>query len=172
VTLSTADGDIVIELAQDKAPISCANFLRYVDAHRYNHATFYRALKVQADPLTGLVQGGVRHDSQPAFRPIAHESTLKTGLSNRDGAVSLARRAPGTATGEFFICVGDTSSLDADASKPGDNQGFAVFGHVVQGMDVVTKMLLSHVSPTKGADSGMVGQMLDPPIAINTARRS
>lgn len=172
VTLSTPQGDIVIELAQDKAPITCANFLRYVDAHRFNNASFYRAVKVLAQPLTGLLQGGIKNDPKRSYPPIAHESTTQTGLSNRDGAISMARYAPGTACSEFFICVGDDSSLDADPKQAGDNQGFAVFGHVVAGMDVVQKLLLGPVSATKGADSGMVGQMLDPEVAITTARRT
>jgi len=172
VTLSTAQGDIVIELAQDKAPITCANFLRYVDARRFNNASFYRAVKVLPQPLTGLLQGGIKNDPKRSYPPIAHESTAQTGLSNRDGAISMARYAPGTACSEFFICVGDDSSLDADPKQSGDNQGFAVFGHVVSGMDVVQKILLGPVSATKGADSGMVGQMLDPEVAITTARRA
>ncbi|MGA0603370.1 peptidylprolyl isomerase [Caulobacter sp. KR2-114] len=172
VTLSTGQGDIVIELASDKAPVTCANFLRYVDAHRLNNASFYRAMKVLPQPLTGLVQGGIKNDPKRSYPPIAHESTTQTGLSNRDGAVSMARYAPGTAASEFFICVGDVSSLDADPKQPGDNQGFAVFGHVVAGMEVVKAILLSPVSATKGADSGMVGQILDPEVAITTVRRS
>lgn len=172
VTLSTPQGDIVIELATDKAPITCANFLRYVDAHRFNNASFYRAVKVLPQPLTGLLQGGIKNDPKRSYPPIAHESTAKTGLSNRDGAISMARYAPGTACSEFFICVGDDSSLDADPKAAGDNQGFAVFGHVVSGMDVVQKLLLGPVSATKGADSGMVGQMLDPEVPITTARRT
>ena len=172
VLIQTTLGAITVELAADKAPITAANFLRYVDARRFDGATFYRAMTVLADPVTGLAQGGARNDPAKAFPPIAHESTKTTGLTNRDGAVSMARYAPGTATSEFFICVGDLSSLDADPSQPGDNAGFAVFGQVVSGMEVVKAIVKSPVSPTKGESDGMKGQMLDPEIAIVGARRA
>jgi peptidyl-prolyl cis-trans isomerase A (cyclophilin A) len=171
VALQTAAGPIVIELAADHAPITCANFLRYVDAQRFDGGTFYRALKLVADPLTGLVQAGVKNDPARSFPPIAHESTAVTGLSHKDGAVSMARYDPGTATSEFFICVGDIVSLDADPTQAGDNQGFAVFGKVVEGMDAVRRILLSPVSPTAG-DGALKGQMLDPEIALASARRA
>jgi peptidyl-prolyl cis-trans isomerase A (cyclophilin A) len=170
VVIETADGPITIELAADKAPITCANFLRYLDAKRLDGGVFYRALKLLPDPLTGLIQGGIKNDPARSFPPIAHESTKATGLSHKDGAVSMARYDPGTATSEFFICVGDIVSLDADPSQGGDNQGFAVFGHVAEGMDVARKILLSPVSATAG-DGSMKGQMLDPEVAIVSARR-
>ncbi|MBS0412290.1 MAG: peptidylprolyl isomerase, partial [Proteobacteria bacterium] len=171
VTLQLAQGAIVLELAADKAPITAANFLRYVDARRFDGASFYRAMKLLPQPLTGLVQGGAKNDPAKSFPPIAHEPTTQTGLSHKDGAVSMARYAPGTAGSEFFVCVGDLSSLDADPKQAGDNLGFAVFGHVVSGMDVVKAVLSAPVSPTKGEAEGMKGQMLDPEIAIVTARR-
>ncbi len=171
VILQTAAGAITVELAADRAPITTANFLRYVEAKRFDGATFYRALKLAASPLAGLVQAGAKNDAARAFPPIAHESTTVTGLSNRDGVISMARYAPGTATSEFFICVGDLRSLDADPTQPGDNEGFAAFGRVVDGLDVVRKILTSPVSPTAG-DEGMKGQMLDPEIAIVAARRA
>ena len=126
---------------------------------------------VRQQPLTGLVQGGAKNDPAKSFPPIAHEPTTQTGLSHKDGAVSMARYAPGTAGSEFFICVGDLSSLDADPKQSGDNLGFAVFGHVVSGMDVVKAILTAPVSATKGEAEGMKGQMLDPEIAIVSARR-
>ncbi len=171
VVLTTQAGAIILELAADKAPITCANFLRYVDAKRFDGASFYRALKLLADPLTGLVQGGVKNDPAKSFPPIAHESTAVTGLSHRDGAVSMARYAPGTATSEFFICVGDIVSLDADPSASGDNAGFAAFGRVAAGLDVARTILTSPVSPTAG-EGAMKGQMLAPEIAILSARRA
>jgi peptidyl-prolyl cis-trans isomerase A (cyclophilin A) len=171
VALKTAAGVIVIELAADRAPITSANFLRYVDARRFDGANFYRAMKLLATPLTGVIQGGANNDPARLFPPIAHESTQTTGLTHRDGAVSMARYAPGTATGDFFICLGNLSSLDAAPGQPGDNAGFAVFGHVVEGMDVARAILLSPVSPTKGADFGMKGQMLEPEVTILSAVR-
>ena len=170
VILTTGEGPITIELANDKAPLSCANFLRYVDAKRLDKTRFYRAMKIQADPLNGLIQGGVGGMAVELFPPVAHESTTQTGLRHVDGTISLARNAPGSATCDFFICVGPVPSLDADPSQPGDNLGFAAFGQVTDGMDVARKILLSPTSPTEG-EGVMKGQMLDPTIPIVTARR-
>jgi peptidyl-prolyl cis-trans isomerase A (cyclophilin A) len=171
VQLSTGAGLIIVELATEKAPITTANFLRYVDERRFDGARFYRAMRTAAAPPAGLIQGGLENDPSQALGPIAHESTLATGLRHVDGVISMARYAPGTASSEFFICVGAQSSLDADPSAPGDNAGFAAFGRVVAGMDVVRAILASPVSATAG-DGAMRGQMLDPPVMISTARRS
>lgn len=170
VAMTTGAGVILLELRADKAPITTANFLRYVDARLYDHATLYRALKASASPLTGLIQGGARLDPAHPIAPIAHEPTTQTGLRHKDATISLARRAPGTATSDFFICVGDAPYLDADPSAPGDNLGFAAFGQVVSGMDVVRAILAMPTSPTAGAPD-MAGQMLDPPVPIVSARR-
>jgi peptidyl-prolyl cis-trans isomerase A (cyclophilin A) len=170
VILTTGDGPITLELANDKAPLTCANFLRYVDAKRLDKTRFYRAMKIAADPLNGLIQGGVGGMTVELFPPVAHESTTQTGLRHVDGTISLARNAPGTATCDFFICVGPVPSLDADPTQPGDNLGFAAFGQVTDGMDVVRKILVSPTSPTEG-EGVMKGQMLDPTIPIVTARR-
>ena len=161
---------IVLELYADKAPITAANFLRYVDARLYDGATIYRALRTPGAPLTGLIQGGARLDPAHPVAPIAHEATTQTGLSHKDGTLSLARRAPGTATSDFFICVGDAPYLDADPKAPGDNLGFAAFGHVTSGMDIVRNILALPTSPTAGGPD-MAGQMLDPPVPIVSARR-
>ena len=172
VTIQTPLGDITVELAADKAPVTSANFLRYVDAGRFNGSVFYRAMTVLANPLTGLIQGGAKNDPAKAFPPIAHEGTKMTGLTHRDGTLSMARYGPGTATSEFFICLGDLSSLDEDPSQPGDNAGFAAFGHVVAGLDVVKAIVKAPVSPTKGESDGMKGQMLDPEVPILSAKRA
>ena len=172
VVLTTALGPITLDLAADKAPITCGNFLRYVDAKRYDGASFYRAVKAGAPGgATGVVQGGLKNDPAKVFPPIAHEPTSKTGLHHVDGTVSLARYDPGTAQAEFFICVGDQLYLDADPSQPGDNLGFAAFGRVSDGMDVARKILAAPTSPTEG-EGVMKGQMLSPPIAIVSARRA
>ena len=170
VALTTGAGVITLELAADKAPITAANFLRYVDQKRFDGASFYRAMKNAGAPQTGLVQGGLQNNPAKTLPPIAHESTAATGLSHKDGAISMARYAPGTAASEFFICVGDQPYLDADPSAPGDNLGFAAFGRVAQGMDVARKILASPVSATAG-EGAMRGQMLEPPVAIVSARR-
>jgi peptidyl-prolyl cis-trans isomerase A (cyclophilin A) len=171
VVLATGEGPITLEIAVDKAPLTGANFLRYVDNRRLDGSRFYRAMKIAPDPLNGLIQGGLGGLPVRLYPPVAHESTTQTGLRHVDGAISLARGAPGTATCDFFICVGPVPSLDADPTQPGDNQGYAVFGQVTEGMDVVRRILLSPVSPTKG-EGAMQGQMLDPTIPIVTARRT
>jgi peptidyl-prolyl cis-trans isomerase A (cyclophilin A) len=171
VDLTTADGPIVVELASDKAPITAANFLRYVDDKRLDGASFYRAMRLSAAPPTGLIQGGLSNNPSKALAPIVHESTLSTGILHTDGVISMARYDPGTATSEFFICIGAQPSLDADPRASGDNQGFAAFGHVVAGMDVVRAILASPVSATTGEGS-MKGQMLAPTIPIISARRA
>jgi len=170
VALETSEGRIVIELPTDKAPVTTANFLRYVDQKRYDGASFYRASQVPGAPTLGMVQGGLNSDPAKKLPPIAHESTQKTGLTHKDGAISLARRTQGTATSEFFICVGDQTYLDADPKAAGDNAGFAVFGQVVEGMDVVRRILGLPTSQTAGSPE-MKGEMLLKPVAIKTARR-
>ncbi|WEJ98329.1 MAG: peptidylprolyl isomerase [Candidatus Sphingomonas phytovorans] len=168
VVLTTSEGPITLELEKDRAPKTTANFLRYVDTKRFDGTTFYRAMKLQ--PELGLIQGGLRNDPRKLFPPVPHEPTTQTGLSNRDGAISMARDKPGSATADFFIAIGDLSSLDAKPDQPGDNLGFAAFGHVVEGMDVVRRIGTAPTSPTEG-EGAMKGQMLAPTIRIITARR-
>jgi peptidyl-prolyl cis-trans isomerase A (cyclophilin A) len=168
VTLETSEGPIVIELEKERAPVTTANFLRYIDGKRLDGINFYRAMKVA--PGTGLIQGGVREGSR-LFPPIAHEPTTQTGLIHVDGAISMARHAPGSATADFFIIVGGMASLDANPQQPGDNLGFAVFGRVVDGMDVVRRILDAPTSPTEG-EGVMRGQMLAKPVRIVSARRA
>ena len=168
VQMETSAGRIVIEVETTRAPITAANFLRYVDEHRFDGMTFYRAMK--AAPGMGLVQGGTNNDPDRTLPPIAHEPTTLTGLSHVDGAVSMARYAPGTATGDFFVSVGPTPSYDAGRPFSVDADGFAVFGRVVQGMEVVRAILDAPTSPTEG-EGFMRGQMLDPKITIVQAWR-
>jgi peptidyl-prolyl cis-trans isomerase A (cyclophilin A) len=159
----------VLELEKERAPITTANFLKYVDQKRFDGINFYRVVKVQ--PGFGLVQAGVRNDPKRVLHNIAHEPTTKTGLHHEDGTISMARAAPGTASGDFFIMVGAAPTMDADPSQPGDNQGYAAFGHVVEGMDLVRKLLDAPTSATAGP-AAMKGQMLVAPVKILTARRS
>ena len=168
VSLQTSAGPILLELEKERAPITTGNFLRYVDQKRFDGTTFYRAVKVQ--PGYGLIQAGTRNDPKRTLPGIAHEPTGKTGLSHVDGAISMARNAPGTAAGDFFIVVGTIPSMDADPAKPGDNLGFAVFGHVVEGMDLLRRTLDAPTSPTAGG-AAMKGQILVSPIKILSARR-
>ena len=126
VTLTTTAGPIVIALEKDRAPISTANFLHYVDTGRFDGIAFYRAMNVA--PGTGLIQAGIRDDVRKLYPPIAHEPTSQTGLSNTDGAISMARYEPGSATADFFLIVGNMAGLDAQPSQPGvDTAGFAAF---------------------------------------------
>ncbi len=168
VSLQTSEGPILLELEKERAPITTANFLRYVDQKRLDGTTIYRAVKVQAG--YGLVQGGTRNDPKRTLPGIPHEPTSKTGLSHTDGAISMARNAPGTAAGDFFFVVGGFPTMDADPKQLGDNLGFAVFGHVVEGMDIIRKTLEAPTSPTAG-DAVMKGQILAVPVKILTARR-
>ena len=168
VQMETSAGRIVIEVETIKAPITAANFLRYVDEHRFDGMSFYRAMK--SGPGTGLVQGGANNDPERVLPPIAHEPTTVTGLSHVDGAVSMARYAPGTATGDFFVSVGPTPSYDAGRSFSIDADGFAVFGRVIEGMEVVRAILDAPTSPTEG-EGFMRGQMLEPKITIVRAWR-
>ena len=169
VVITTSEGPITVALEKTRAPKTTANFLRYVDAKRFDGITIYRAMKL-GDGL-GLIQGGAQNDPKRLFPPVAHEPTTQTGLSNKDGAIAMARDAPGTATADFFIAVGDISTLDAQPGQPGDNLGYAAFGHVIAGMDLVRRILEAPTSPTTGPPR-MVGQMLAPPIKILTVRRA
>ncbi|HEY0414583.1 MAG TPA: peptidylprolyl isomerase [Allosphingosinicella sp.] len=167
VRLHTSAGDVVVAVETERAPVTAANFLHYVDSRRLDGAEFYRAMKT--GPEAGLVQGGVR-DPRKLFPPIAHEPTSRTGLSHVDGALSAPRFAVGTARGDFTIMVGDQHYLDAGPGSAGDGLGYAVFGRVVEGMDVVRRILAAPTSPTEG-EGVMRGQMLSPRIVIVTARR-
>ena len=168
VRLETTEGPIVVALEQGRAPITTANFLRYVDDKRFDGISFYRAVNVA--PGFGLIQGGLRGDARKLLPPIKHEPTTVTGLSHIDGAISMARNAPGTADASFFITVGAIPSMDADPKQPGDNIGFAVFGHVTEGMEIVRHILQEPTSPTEG-EGVMKGQMLVQPVRILSARR-
>lgn len=172
VRLHTPEGDIVVELYADKAPVTVKNFLHYVDTRKLDGATFYRS-STPAGQTTfdyGILQGGLGTDPKKLYPPIAHESTLKTGLSHTDGTISMTRWAPGTATANFSICVGDQTYLDADPKDPKGNPGYAAFGKVVEGMDVVKKILAEPRDPTKG-EGVMKGEMLKKPVPILTVRR-
>lgn len=168
VLIETDAGRIVIATDVVAAPVTAGNFLRYVDEGRFDGTEFYRAMALPGD--TGLIQGGTNSDPARVLPAIAHEPTTETGLRHEDGVVSMARYEPGTATGDFFIVVGGLPSLNARPGDPGDNAGFAAFGRVVEGMDVVRTILAAPKSPTEG-EGFLQGQMLDPRITIQSARR-
>ena len=171
VVLTTAKGAITLELNTGKAPVTAGNFLRYVTAKRYDHASFYRVSRAPNDANYGLIQGGVKGDPAKLFKPIAHESTLVTGLTHKDGTISMGRGKPGSANAEFFICVGDHPGFDATPDGEGDHGGFAAFGRVIEGMDVVHAIFALPTSPTAGSGA-LRGQMLSPAVPILTARKT
>ncbi len=164
VKLSTSMGDIVITLETERAPVTSKNFLRYVREGRFNGMSFYRASNIAEG--YGLVQGGTQGNPKMVLPPIAHEPTSETGLSHTDGTISMAMGAPGTADGDFFIIVGDLVSLDATDTEP----GFAAFGRVTEGMDIVRAMLAAPTDPNKG-EGVMRGQFLASPVKISSAAK-
>ncbi|MGE5561862.1 MAG: peptidylprolyl isomerase [Bacillota bacterium] len=167
VAIETSAGRIVVALDKTHAPVTTANFLHYVDTHRFDGESFYRAMHQPGGKEgDGLIQGGIRSNALKLYPPIKHEPTTQTGLRNVAGAISMANAGPGTARADFFILASDMPALDATADDP----GFAAFGHVTEGMDVVQKILASPVSATKG-EGAMKGQMLDPPIKIIRVER-
>jgi peptidyl-prolyl cis-trans isomerase A (cyclophilin A) len=170
VVLTTTLGPITVALEKERAPITSANFLRYVDQKRFDGINFFRRSQAPGEPTKGFVQAGTT-DPKRVLPPIAHEPTTKTGLTHSDGALSAPRFAPGTARGDFTIILGGAPWMDADPKAAGDNLGFAVFGRVVEGMDVVAKILAAPTSTTKG-DGVFKGEILEPPVRIISARRA
>jgi peptidyl-prolyl cis-trans isomerase A (cyclophilin A) len=164
VVLTTSAGPMTIALDPVHAPLTAKNFLRYVDAKRLDGTVFYRAMKLGDG--AGLIQGGVQNDPKRLYPPVAHEPTTQTGLTNNDFAIAMARDVPGNATADFFISIGDLTSLDAKPSDP----GFAVFGRVVEGTDTV-RAILGMPTTATARNPAMNGQMLAEPVKILTARR-
>jgi len=156
VLLLTGIGTIEVELYTDKAPVTAKNFIRYVQEGRFKGSTFYRTVNLRNQPGSKVkiqvIQGGLYTDDHPAMLPpIIHESTEETGILHEDGVISMARYGTGTATAtsEFFICVEDQPGLDYHGKRNPDGFGFAAFGKVVRGMDVVEQI---HQSPADGQD--------------------
>jgi peptidyl-prolyl cis-trans isomerase A (cyclophilin A) len=141
--IKTSLGDITIEFYPKKAPITVANFLKYVDAHLYENTTFFRSVTLNNQPKDSVkievIQGG-EVDSTKVFAAIPLERTFKTGLLHKNGTISMARDNPDSATCSFFICINDQPSLDFGGKRNKDGQGFAAFGKVTKGMDVVRKI--------------------------------
>jgi peptidyl-prolyl cis-trans isomerase A (cyclophilin A) len=162
--ITTPEGEIRLRVYPDKAPVTAANFLRYVEAGLYSGTTFFRVVTPGNQPRDKIrievIQGG-GVDEKKCFPPIAHETTKMTGLKHKDGTVSMARAEPGTASCSFFICIGRQPELDFGGRRNPDGQGFAAFGKVVKGMDVVRRI--------HGMDQE--GQFLKKPIAITSLIR-
>jgi peptidyl-prolyl cis-trans isomerase A (cyclophilin A) len=173
VVIGTELGDIVVALETERVPFTSANILRYADEKRFDGAAFYRAMRLDwGEQPNGLVQGGTQWDPARLLPPIAHEPTSETGVGHVAGAISMARNEPGTATGDFSIMLADMPSLDADpaAEDPERRAGYAAFGRVVEGMDVVRAIFEAPTDPDKG-EGWMKGQMLAAPVKILTVRR-
>lgn len=149
--IKTEQGNITIELYPAKAPVTVANFLKYVTAHLYDSSSFFRAVTLNNQPNNAVkievIQGG-NVDSLKEFAPIKLETTAQTGLLHKDGTISMARNAPASATSSFFICINDQPSLDYGGKRNPDGQGFAAFGKVINGMEVVKK--IQHLYPEQG----------------------
>jgi peptidyl-prolyl cis-trans isomerase A (cyclophilin A) len=164
VLIKTEKGDITVEVDLARAPVTAANFLRYVDGKLYDGSVFHRTVTLANQPQDAVrievIQGGMLSEDK-GFPPIAHETTATTGLKHLDGTISMARGTPGSATSSFFFCINDQPELDLGGKRNPDGQGFAAFGRVVGGMDVVKAI---HVLPAEG-------QSLKPPVKIISVRR-
>jgi peptidyl-prolyl cis-trans isomerase A (cyclophilin A) len=166
VVIQTSLGDIEVALDSKRAPLTTANFLRYVDGGLYDGGTFHRTVKPDNQPdnkvRIEVIQAGINPAKEKnQFPPIKLERTSRTKIRHQDGTISMARDGPDTATAEFFICIGAQPSLDFGGERNPDGQGFAAFGKVVKGMEVVKKIQAATAD----------GQKLTPPIAILHLRR-
>lgn len=172
VVMTTALGEIEVVLDAGRAPVTVSNFLRYMDAGQYNGGRFHRTVTMQNQPnndvkievIQGAVNPKFRDNSDPSnngYGSIPLERTRDTGLKHKDGTISMARGGPDTATSGFFFCIGDQPELDFGGKRNADGQGFAAFGQVTRGMDVIKKIQMS----------AHEGQTLKPPIVIEKVER-
>ncbi len=174
VQVQTELGDIVVEVDTGRAPVTSANFLKYVDAGHYDGGTWHRTVKMDNQPESTVkievIQAGVNPDkAKDGFPPIALERTNRSGILHKDGVISMARGAPDSATSGWFICINDQPSLDFGGNRNPDGQGFAAFGHVISGMDVVRKIQMA--SSSNNRTTNTEAQRLTPPIKILKAAR-
>jgi peptidyl-prolyl cis-trans isomerase A (cyclophilin A) len=162
--ISTSFGDITVELYPKKAPVTVANFLRYVDAGLYDSSSFFRSVTMNNQPKDSVkievIQGG-NVDSVKQFPSIPLETTAQTRLRHKNGTISMARSTPNSATSSFFICINDQPSLDFGGKRNKDGQGFAAFGKVTSGMEVIKK--IQQLYPEQG-------QYFKPPVLISSVR--
>ena len=166
VLIKTELGDITVDIYEKDAPITAANFLKYVGNNLFDGATFYRVVTMDNQPNNDVkievIQGGLGFgESEERFPPIEHETTVRTRIKHKDGVISMARNEPGSASSEIFICINDQPELDFGGQRNPDGQGFAAFGKVIKGMDIVRKIQQQPVE----------GQMLNPKIKIFSIRR-
>jgi predicted alpha/beta superfamily hydrolase/cyclophilin family peptidyl-prolyl cis-trans isomerase len=184
VEIVTSLGPITVEVYADRAPLSANNFLQYVDAGKYDGSSLYRVVRLDnqkpSDIPIQVVQGGMYGDAMSGgsgtppegFPPVEHETTETTGLKHINGAISLARGEPGSATSEFFISIGDNQALDFGGMRNPDGQGFAVFGQVTSGMELVRQIQSMPSSTPLPEEMKVVhGQILETPVEIVSVRR-
>ena len=172
IAFKTSKGDIIIELYNQIAPITVDNFLRHLDGGHYDGSSFYRTVTHQNDngsPMIEVIQGGLGDIDKP-FPAISHESTNITKLKHEDGTISMSRGEVNSATSDFFICIGSQQGLDFGGQRNNDGQGFAAFGKVIEGMDIVRD--INGMPSNKKTDNEYVkGQMINNPIIIEKAIR-
>lgn len=172
IAFKTSKGDIIIELYNQIAPITVDNFLRHLDGGHYDGSSFYRTVTHQNDngsPKIEVIQGGLGDIDKP-FPAISHESTNITKLKHEDGTISMSRGEVNSATSDFFICIGSQQGLDFGGERNNDGQGFAAFGKVIEGMDIVRD--INGMPSNKKTDNEYVkGQMINNPIIIEKAIR-
>jgi peptidyl-prolyl cis-trans isomerase A (cyclophilin A) len=177
VLMKTSAGDVVIELYPESAPLSVNNFLRYVDGGYYENSQFYRVVRLDNQAQNNIkievIQGGLgMADEHPPFEPIAHEPTLLSGIRHTDGVISMARLEPGSAASEFFICINDQPELDFGGDRNPDGKGFAAFGKVIAGMDIIRAIQnMKTDSPAEGELEYTSGQILLKPVLIRQISR-
>ena len=166
IIIRSGIGEIYARLDLRRAPVTSLNFLRYVDAGLFDSTCFYRVVRLDNQPKDSVrievIQGGRYENEDNGFPPIIHETTEITGIRHRNGTVSMARSRPGSATSEFFICIGDQPELDFGGKRNPDRQGFAAFGKVIKGMDVVRQIHATNSS----------GQYLEKPVLITEIIRA
>jgi peptidyl-prolyl cis-trans isomerase A (cyclophilin A) len=181
IVLGTEPGDIVLELYPERAPITAKNFLQYVEAGSFEGAAFYRVVRPENNngvETMQLIQGGIYGaemagqdvEIDDPFPPIAHETTEMTGIQHERGVISMARLEPGTASSEFFILVTDAPELDFGGLRNPDGQGFAAFGRVISGMEVVETIHRGR-SDAPTDNEYVQGQILNDPVGITSASR-
>jgi peptidyl-prolyl cis-trans isomerase A (cyclophilin A) len=160
VRIETSAGTIVVALDHRHAPVTTTNFVRYADDHRFDGTGFYRSVHTRGAPTEGFVQGGIAHSARLLLPPIRLEPTTETGLRHRDGTISMAHSTPDTAMGDFVLCIGAQPGLDAHPEKK--DRGYAAFGRVVEGMDVVRRI---HAAPTVEV-GGKASERIAAPVRI------
>jgi len=177
ILMQTSAGDITLELYPEAAPVTVENFLRLVDGGFYRGASFYRVVRMDNQAQNKIkveaIQGGLAEaEDDIPLKPIIHETTEATGVLHTDGVISMARMEPGTAKSEFFICINDQPELDYGGQRNPDGQGFAAFGRVIEGMDVVRKIQnMKTEPPPEGELEYTSGQMLIDPVIISNIVR-